>query len=154
MSKINFKQLKLTNGDEIICDYIEDDHTSGIAIVRAAMKIIEVEDLDQGYSYFAFRPFMSFTEDNDKLLTINMQHIIGETNPSSNLLKHYAVTLTKMDKFLTTGKTMEEAEMLEDDEFERIMSDLDELEESETPKEKDDRGPNIIKFKPKTDTFH
>ena len=86
--KHNFKQIKLTNGDEIVADVVERDNES--LIVRAAMRIVEVEHLEEGYSYFAFRPFISFNDAVENLSLVNVQHIIAETIPSDNLLNHYA----------------------------------------------------------------
>lgn len=153
MSNANFKQFKLTNGDEIVCEYMDTDENEGVAIVRAAMKIIEIEEADQGYSYFAFRPFMAFTNDLEQLQVIQLGHIISETNPSKNMMVHYASTIGKMSRFLQSGKTMEELDEMPDEDFDEIMEEWEQME-ADAKAEKDPRGENIIKLKPKTDTFH
>jgi hypothetical protein len=141
-----YKQFKLTSGEEIVAEVMDIDEEEGIAVLRAAMKIIELE-ADDGYSYFAFRPFMAFTESAEKIQVLNVGHIIGESTPSKNLMGHYASTIGKMEKFLSGGKTMEEMENMDDQTFEQY------IEELETELEKDERGENVIKFKPK-DTYH
>ncbi len=40
MSNLNFKQFKLSNGEEVIADVVEAEEE--ILIVRAAMKIIKL----------------------------------------------------------------------------------------------------------------
>ena len=156
MTNLNFKQFKLTNGEEIIADVLESEED--ILIIRAAMKIVEVEHLEEGYSYFAFRPFISFQDSVDTLQLLGSQHIITETTPSHNLLKHYASAVGKMSKFLKGGKTLEEFESMSEEEVESYIQDfLDrELEEAAldgllNEEEDEDLGENVIRFNPRNE---
>ena len=162
MSNLNFKQFKLSNGEEVIADVVEAEEE--ILIVRAAMKIIEIEHLEEGYSYFAFRPFVSFQDSVDTLQLLSTQHIITETTPSHNLLKHYASAIGKLAKFLKGGKTLEEFEVMSDDEVESYIADLLERELAAGGEEyeididfddieEEDLGENVVRFNPK-DTVH
>ena len=66
---MTYKQIKLTNGEEFIANILDVQEDEGVIIMSDALKIVEAENLDEGYSYFAFRPLMSFTE---LLLLVNV----------------------------------------------------------------------------------
>ena len=162
MSNLNFKQFKLSNGEEVIADVVESEDE--VLIIRAAMKIVEVEHLEEGYSYFAFRPFISFQDSVDTLQLLGVQHIITETTPSHNLLKHYASAIGKLAKFLKGGKTLEEFEVMSDEEVESYIANLLEQELAAGGEEfeididfddieEEDLGENVVRFNPK-DTVH
>jgi hypothetical protein len=91
----NFRQLKLSNGEELIAEVLEwaadDDPT---IVIRAALGIISTERED-GFRYYSMRPWMIYCEDMNKLLTINADTIIGETEPADILLKQYAITVSE-----------------------------------------------------------
>lgn len=150
---MTYKQFKLTNGEEFIANVLDVQEDEGVIIMSEALKIIEADNLDEGYSYFAFRPLMSFTEDTEKLQILNLAHIVVETNPSDNIMKHYQRTLKKMKRVALGGKTMEELEESSEEDFEAYMKMLDDME-NEEQEETDPRGDNIVKFKRPKDTFH
>lgn len=150
----NFKQFKLVSGEEIVADVIdtEDD----VLVIRAAMRIVELENMQEGYSYFSLRPFVAFQENLDSLQILSIGSITLETTPSNSILKHYANAITKMNKFLKHGKTLEDLESMSDNEIHAYMSQLlDEYSEEsfEEDPEEDHVGENVVKFKPK-DTVH
>jgi hypothetical protein len=148
---MTIKQIKLTSGEEVVCNIVDVQEEEGILIISDALKICEMENIDEGYSYFVFRPLMSFVDDPGTLQILNMSHIILESTPSENILGHYGKTLKKMKHFLKLGKTIEELEDVSDEEFEEYMATLD---EDEKTTEKDPRGDNVFKFKTPKDTIH
>ena len=153
---MNLKHIKLTNGEEFIANIIEAEEEEGVMIMSHALKIVEVENFDEGYSYFAFRPLMSFTENPEKLHILNMSHVMVETNPSDNIMVHYNRTIEKMDKVARGGLTMEELEEASDEDYERYMAMLDDLDTDERAS-KETLGKNVLMFKKKKsndDTFH
>jgi hypothetical protein len=149
---MSYKQLKLTSGEEFIANIIDVDQEEGVIVMAQALKIIESDNAEEGISYFAFRPLMSFTEDMDKIHILNLAHIVVETTPSENIMKHYNRTIEKMKRVAMGGKTMEELEEASEEEFEEYMKMLDDLDEYE--EEIDPRGDNIVKFRRPKDTFH
>ena len=151
MTQHSFKQMKLTSGDEIVADVVERDDDS--VIIRAAMRIVEVEHLEEGYSYFAFRPFVAFNDSIENLSVLTAVHIINETIPSDNLLTHYASSVRKMNKFLRGGKTLEEFECMDDEEVEEYIQKFVEEELKDSKKQEKELGPIVVVFKPK-DTIH
>ena len=153
----SFKQFKLTNDDEVICEVLEwDTEDNSAIIVRCPLVIIKGENIEKQLRFYAFRPWMGFAEDPEILHTINSTHIIGEVSPSEDLLKHYSETIEKLSKLAKLKKTDFNFDEFEDMEIEEIEDYVKyKLEsEKEIELESDDIEGNIIKFKPKTDTFH
>lgn len=153
----NFKQFKLINGDEIVTDVIDSE--DDILIIRAPMRIVELENMHEGYTYFSLRPFVAFQDNLDTLQLLNTASIVLESSPSASIMKHYANAVVKMNRFLKDGKTLEDLEAMSDDEIREYMEKLldkygeDISEELEVKDEKEKLGTNVIKFNPK-DTMH
>lgn len=105
----NFRQLKLSNCEEIVAEIIQWDNESDAAIiVRAAFKILAAEAPD-GYRYFGFRPWMMYCEDPEHLMTINSDQVIGECYPAANLLEQYLKTVQNYTR-MTEERLKAEAE--------------------------------------------
>ena len=156
MRQPSIKQFKLTNDDEVICEVLEwDTEENSAMIVRACLRIIQGVDVDKGMRFFAFRPWMGFAEDPETLHTLNSSHIIGETNPSDQLLKHYSNTISKLlkaSKLLKHDFNIDEMNDMDEDEIEDyIQYQLSKVDEEE---DGDDPDSNVISFKPKSDTRH
>lgn len=143
---MTYKQIKLVNGDEFIANVLDVQEEEGVMIMSEALRIVEVENIEEGVSYFALRPLMSFTDEIDKLHIINTAHVSVETFPSDQILNHYKTTIAKMRKIFEFGKTMEDLEELDEEDYEQFMKDIDSDDEPI-------KGDNIVKFKPKG-TFH
>jgi len=150
--KGEFKQFKLTNGDEMICELVttaEDDSTADV-IVRRAMKIVVTDDLEENIRYYTLKPWISFQDDTTDLVALNSVHIVGESTPSETVMIHYAAALADVDKYnkvRSAGLTLQE-----------IQDKLKELTEEEmdaflTQKYNELQGDsdtaNVIQFKPK-----
>ena len=111
------KQLKLTNGDELICEVIEKDIDM---LVRNAMKLMPMED-QADIRYYSFRPWMLLQHDEDAVQLIHSHHIVGEATPTAKMMEQY--------KYI-----MEEFKSVEDDQEIEIEFDGDEAPlEDETP---------------------
>ena len=77
--KPTFRQFKLTNSDEIICEIVQWDNEEDASIViRGALRLITMEDYEKGIRLFAFRPWMGFADNPETLQTLNAAHIIAE----------------------------------------------------------------------------
>ena len=96
--KSDYRQFKLANGEEILCEVMQwgDDEVSAI-VIRKAMKIYQVDRLD-GYRMYTLRPWMIYSEDPSQLMTINDQMIIGETTPAKPLFKQYMMVVREHKK--------------------------------------------------------
>ena len=96
--KSDYRQFKLANGEEILCEVMQwgDEDVSAI-VIRKAMKIYQVDRLD-GYRMYTLRPWMIYSEDPSQLMTINDQMIIGETTPAKPLFKQYMMVVREHKK--------------------------------------------------------
>lgn len=143
----NYRQLKLANGDEVMAEIIQwSDETDATLIIRACYKILTAEHPD-GYRYYGFRPWMTYCEDPEHLLTINGDQVVGECMPSSTMFEQYlktvrsykAITEEKIKAEAAEGNAVSELELNEDDVdriFSEMLSDSDGNVVSLFPKEK------------------
>ena len=96
-----YKQFKLTNGEELICELVAsgDEDSTADVIVRRAMKIVVSDDLEENIRYYTLKPWMSFMDDTQELVALNSVHIVGEAKPSESMMMHYASGLADADKY-------------------------------------------------------
>lgn len=89
---MEIKQFKLSSGEEIVCEIIEwpdVDEDMAEIVVRNIYKIIAIDQTVSGNRYYTFKPWMVFQDEPDMFQTININHVIGEANPSQKLLEQY-----------------------------------------------------------------
>ena len=116
----NIKQLLLSDGSEIICkieEELEDD-----LIISNAYKIVRVEAALSGNSYYTFKPFMTFVEENSHLISLNLYHIISATVPFDELHGQYVKIMASVKEIMNKNK-------IENDEFDESQTLDEALEE-------------------------
>ncbi len=89
---MEIKQFKLSSGEEIVCEVLEwPDADEDIAdiVVRNIFKVVAIDQTVSGNRYYTFKPWMVFQDEPDMFQTININHVIGEANPSQKLLEQY-----------------------------------------------------------------
>lgn len=162
---MNLKQFKLTNNDEIICEVVDredaSDDDDGI-VVRKALRIITSEDFESSIRYYSFKPLVSFQDNIDELVVMNVGHIICETLPSKTLVIHYAKAIKEVEENETKKASLmlddfiDEIEGMDQEELsDWIHNKMIELTKEEEEKLIDSDAPgNIITFKPKGGTYH
>ena len=91
----NVKQLKIADGSEIICEIMEELEED--IVVRGAFRIARV-DLDNERSYYMFKPWMTYVEEADHFITINLYHLIAATVPSKDILDQYENAIEKISE--------------------------------------------------------
>ena len=89
----NFKQFKMSNGDEVIGEILgqEDDDI----VARHCLRLFKV-DVDPQTTYYTFRPWMILKEDTKEPVQINAFHIVGMCQPSGEMLEQYKYALKKL----------------------------------------------------------
>lgn len=157
-----FRQFKLTNGEEMVCELIDADEEIADVIVRRAMKIVTTDDLEDAVRYYTLKPWVSFQDDSMDLVSVNSIHIVGESTPSTSMMEHYTKALADVDKYnaiKAAGVSINDIhdKMLElsEEEMEQFLSQkYEEIHGPELTQQQDssDTG-NIIRFNPKG-TFH
>ena len=96
-----YKQFKLTNGEEMVCELVAsgDEDSTADVIIRRCMKIVVTDDLEDNVRYYTLKPWMSFMDDTQELVALNSVHIVGECKPSETIMIHYAAALADADKY-------------------------------------------------------
>ena len=85
-----YTQFKLTNGDEIVAQIVQEPEGEDYNIVvKNVMMVVRSEHLREGFRYYSFRPWMSFQLNDDYFQLLNFNQIIGEAKPSKVLLDQY-----------------------------------------------------------------
>ena len=140
---MEIKQFKLSSGEEIVCEVIEwpdVDEDMAEIVVRNIYKIIAIDQTVSGNRYYTFKPWMVFQDEPDMFQTININHVVGEANPSQKLLEQY-FTMIK-------GELSEDSEAARAELEKRLADYIHNLRQmvSEQVGSKDSGEENIIKF--------
>ena len=162
--KSQYKQFKLTSGEELICELVEaNDTDEGITdvIIRRAMKIVTTDDLEENTRYYTFKPYVTFQDDTTDLIALNSVHIVSESTPSEVVMTHYASALSDADKFnkirkstsVSLAEVQSKLKELTEDEMDKFLEiKLAEIEDSDLDP-LDSQASNVIQFKPRG-TYH
>lgn len=153
MKEPTIKQFKMTNDDEIICEVVSSESGDAGLVVRSCMKIMVVEDFQRGVRFYAFRPWFSFVDDPSELHILNSNQVIGEANPSDNMLSHYARSILGMkhEKNRTDFSFDQIAEKMGMDIDNITDEDFDDFLDSMNSPDSDN---NVIKFPTGKTTLH
>jgi|DEB0MinimDraft_10_1074344.scaffolds.fasta_scaffold77857_2 hypothetical protein len=136
----DFRQFKLTNGDEIICEIVQwpgDDEED--MIIRKAMQLKSYDDDGRGIRYYNFKPWITMQEDTDGFLSLNYAHILAEVIPSDKMLKHF------FEAVENSSLSPEEIQNKIDSYFEKLKKMAGEL---------DSDFSNVIEFNPDRNKLH
>ena len=147
-----YKQFKLTNGEELICELVAsgDEDSTADVIIRRAMKIVVSDDLEENIRYYTLKPWMSFMDDTQELVALNSVHIVGEAKPSESMMIHYASGLADADKYNKVKQAGLSLKEIEDKLKELTEEEMDAFLQTKFDEIAADSDiSNIIKFKPK-----
>lgn len=115
--KKNWKQMMMSNGDEIICEVLAQE--SDEIIARRCLRVVSM-DLGPSAIYYSFKPWMMMKDDVDDPISINAFHAIGICIPESKMLKHYKHALNSIRNSHKEAEDMEyiaKYEQMYDDEI-------------------------------------
>lgn len=99
----NFKQFKMSNGDEVIGEVLGQEDEDMIA--RHCLRLFKVET-DPQTIYYTFRPWMILKEDTKEPVQINAYHIVGMCHPSEEMLDQYKYALKKLKEQIQERKVL------------------------------------------------
>lgn len=116
------KHLKLTTGDELVCEVLEDNDYE--IPVRNALRL--VSKIQDGYKFYTFKNFMVYQDRRESVQVIRADHIVSYANPPEDLIGEWQRALEEMyaDREMENGP----------DEFPEMNLDS--------------AGDNVIPFKP------
>lgn len=122
--KRNFKQMIMSNGDEIICEILaqQDDEI----IARKALRVISYE-MSPSAIYYSFKPWMLLKDDLFDPISINAFHTIGMCVPEKKMMKNYKYALKGI--IATHKEEQETEEMAKYETFSEVNEEV--LEEDE-----------------------
>lgn len=162
----DIRQFKLINGEEIICEvveeYYQEEMTEGYNLfVRAAMalslKVYDTADFsEQPYRYYSLNPWMVYGEDIDNIISLRSDFVLAEVNPSPLLMDQYVIGCKEM-KYAHDAKIKAREEMKKS--LEKVKESLQKVEERNKKREVDltkKAEDNVVKLftKNKDDTLH
>lgn len=123
--ELEYRQFKLTSGEEIVCEVMEwNDEAEVEILVRKAMRLTLVEMGDT--KFYSFRPWMVYQENPEDILILNVNTVVGIGFPPETLLKQYREAVDEMASMNET-REQEFAESLKDsvDKIERYLTVMD-----------------------------
>jgi len=136
----DFRQFKLSNGDEIICEVVQWPAEDEEMIVRKAMILKAYDDDHRGMRYYNFSPWVTMQDDTDGFLSLNFDHVLAEIIPSDKMLKHF------IEAVETSNLTPEEVQEKVDEYFDRLKSMVEEAADSDLS--------NVIEFNRDKNKLH
>ena len=96
----DLRQFKLSSGEELVCEIVqwnEDNIENLEVVVRKAMRLVMQETTDgSGVKFYSFRPWMVYQENEDDLLIINTNNIVGIGFPPETLVVQYVEAVAEM----------------------------------------------------------
>jgi|TARA_R110002074_G_scaffold216701_1_gene386733 hypothetical protein len=135
----NVKQIKMVNGDEIICEILEELEDD--LIVRYCLLIdkFRTKNTEEEYTttLYVLKPWMTYVEQNDEVITVNAYHCMALATPHSELMKQYEVALSRIIEMSREEENEKEGknnvlEFEEDSEVKNVVT----LSFNNTPKNK------------------
>ena len=110
-------QLKLTSGEEVLCEIIEwDSEHNATMVVKNAFEIVFLQSPTGAMRLCTLRPFMVGQIEEGYNIALNGDLIVSQANPTREILNNYRDTLQEYMKF-NTGPTDEELKEIENEEI-------------------------------------
>lgn len=91
--KTKVKQIKLSTGEEIIGEIVEeDDHD----IIMRNVLSINFGELVDGTRAWSFRYYMCYQDDPERFILLKLDKVVAVANPMTVLVKQYESALDEM----------------------------------------------------------
>ena len=91
--KTKVKQIKLSTGEEIIGEIVEeDDHD----IIMRNVLSINFGELVDGTRAWSFRYYMCYQDDPERFILLKLDKVVAVANPMTVLIKQYEEALEQM----------------------------------------------------------
>lgn len=120
METENIKQLLLSDGSEVICK-IEEELDDDL-VISSAFKIVRIETPATNSSYYTFKPFMTYVEGTNHLITLNLYHIISATTPFGELHSQYVKVMENVKDMMDNKDEENESEKIMEDAVEEYTN--------------------------------
>jgi hypothetical protein len=144
--QLDLRQFKLADGDEIMCEVVEFHEEEDALVIRKTLKLVMMDNMQNGIRYFAFRPFMMYQLESTSFQVIQCAHIIAEAAPSQELINEYFTSLENLTSDDTDDENMDEIRKRAEKKLKEYLATQMEL--------KDSSNENIISFPSPSDKIH
>jgi hypothetical protein len=150
MSTFPTHQLKLTTGEELICEVMDWENEDNNIIIRNAM-VIETTIFENNERVYMFKPWFLYLEKPTDYIILDSKSIVASAQPNDLLAIQYISAVSDM-KDLSEDR-IKEHNKREAIKLKSILENL--IESKKEPKEKKSKPKsNIINFVPPDTTFH
>jgi len=126
----SIKHLKLVNGEEIVCDVL-DESPDSIAI-RNAYSLHEKIDED-GYKYFTFKSFMLYQENPLNVMLLMGDKIMAMALPTPEMREQYSIALEELERHFEEKEKEQQMDLAYEEWYEEKAEALEDIE---VPKDK------------------
>ncbi len=119
--KKDIRQLKMINGDEIICEVMEEHKRH--FIVRNALKLKE-KLTEENHKYFTFSSYMTYQDGLLQVIMLMTSHMMAFAIPTKEMIFQYDIALEQIDNL---KNNVEEEPILDEaveDWLENIVEDM------------------------------
>lgn len=90
------RQMKLTNGEEIICKIIQGaEEGSDEILVQNCLKLTRME-MAKNVSYHSFRPWMIMKDEVTDIVSVNSYHIVAMCIPGEEMKRQYKSAIKEL----------------------------------------------------------
>jgi|TARA_B110000908_G_C10256269_1_gene455702 hypothetical protein len=104
-------QIKLSTGQEIIAQSIEVD-TEDSFVISHSLEMVAVEydddEIQLNKSYYILRPFVSYPEALDVVVSINPNAIVCINKPSKKVIEQYASSCDAIQEMLVDDNPVDD----------------------------------------------
>ena len=118
MNEKYIKQIRLTDGTEIITELIEEYEQE--VIIRCPLRVVKI-DISIEKSVYTFKPYMTYTEFTDNLISLNWDHVIAIAIPHEDLVGQYLKAYRRIQRL---KKDEDVPYSTEEKELRNIMTDV------------------------------
>jgi hypothetical protein len=91
--KYSIKQLKLINGEEILCEVL-DEAPDSICVNNAL--ILQSNTAKDGSKFFTFRNFMVYQDQPQNVMLIMSDKIVAIAIPTEDMIEQYEIALEQL----------------------------------------------------------
>lgn len=101
----SIKQFKMVNGEEIVCEVLDESPES--FAIRNAFVLHEKETTD-GYKYFTFRTFMTYQDTPVSVMLIMNDKVMAIAIPSNDMKEQYFTAMEQMAEHLAEDAELDQ----------------------------------------------
>ena len=122
MPRHSIKQLKLTTGEEILCEVL-DEAPESIAVRNALVLTDNVSA--NGDKYFTFRNFLVYQDGPMDVVLLVTDKIVAMAIPTQDMVAQYDIALEQMREQVELSKQYQEEEYGDEQTFEDFLREVD-----------------------------